>query len=126
MSEQAVLDIATIEKKASGSSFSAGMRVLPKRERLAMYAIYAFCREVDDIVDEPGEDLASRKAALDSWRTDVDSLYAGGPPGKMAFLADAVHAYGLAKADFIAIVDGMEMDLDQDIRAPDLTTLELY
>ena len=126
MSEQATLDTGAIEQKVSGSSFYAGMRVLPKAERMAMYAIYAFCREVDDIVDEPVGTVETRRADLNTWRTDVGSLYAGGPPGRMAFLAADVHRYGLEQADFIAVIDGMEMDLDQDIRAPSLAELELY
>jgi phytoene synthase len=126
VSEQATLDADAIEQKVSGSSFYAGMRVLPKRERLAMYAIYAFCREVDDIVDEPVGTLESRRAALNQWRTDVTSLYAGGPPGQMGFLTDDIRRYRLEQADFIAVIDGMEMDLDQDIRAPSLAELELY
>jgi presqualene diphosphate synthase len=126
MSEQAALDAGAIEQKVSGSSFYAGMRVLPKRERMAMYAIYAFCREVDDIVDEPGLDPAKRKTDLDSWRADVASLYAGGPPGQMGFLIEDIRRYGLAEADFAAVIDGMQMDLDQDIRAPSLADLLLY
>ena len=126
MSEQATLDADAIERKVSGSSFYAGMRVLPKRERLAMYAIYAFCREVDDIVDEPVGTVESRRAALNQWRADVMSLYAGGPPGQMGFLTEDIRRYRLEQADFIAVIDGMEMDLDQDIRAPSLAELELY
>ena len=126
MSEQASIDVAAIEQKVSGSSFYAGMRVLPKAERAAMFAIYGFCRAVDDIVDEPVGTLADRVAELDVWRRDVERLYAGGPPGRMAFLADDVRRFGLAKADFQAVIDGMQMDLDQDIRAPDLATLDLY
>jgi squalene synthase HpnD len=126
VSEQATLDTGAIEQKVSGSSFYAGMRVLPKAERTAMYAIYAFCREVDDIVDEPVGTVETRRADLNTWRADVDSLYAGGPPGRMAFLAADVLRYGLERADFIAVIDGMEMDLDQDIRAPSMAELELY
>jgi phytoene synthase len=120
------IDTGAIEQKVSGSSFYAGMRVLPKAERAAMYAIYGFCRAVDDIVDEPVGDLASRAAELDAWRRDVDSLYAGGPPGRMGFLAADIARFGLAREDFQAVIDGMQMDLDQDIRAPDLATLDLY
>jgi presqualene diphosphate synthase len=119
-------DTGAIEKKVSGSSFYAGMRVLPKAERAAMYAIYGFCRAVDDIVDEPGGDAAARTAELDAWRRDVDSLYAGAAPGRMAFLAADVRRFGLAREDFQAVIDGMQMDLDQDIRAPDMASLDLY
>jgi squalene synthase HpnD len=126
MSEQAELDAGAIERKVSGSSFYAGMRVLPKRERMAMYAIYAFCREVDDIVDEPGRDPSTRRVDLNGWRTDLASLYAGDPPGRMAFLVEDIRRYGLAQADFATVIDGMQMDLDQDIRAPSFADLELY
>lgn len=126
MTEQASVDVGAIEQKVSGSSFYAGMRVLPKAERSAMYAIYGFCRAVDDIVDEPVGDLASRNAELDVWRRDVDSLYAGGPPGRMGFLAEDVRRFGLKREDFQAIIDGMQMDLDADIRGPSLETLDLY
>jgi squalene synthase HpnD len=126
VSEQASVDVAAIEKKVSGSSFYAGMRVLPKAERAAMFAIYGFCRAVDDIVDEPVGTLAERTAELDVWRRDVESLYAGAALGRMAFMAEDIRRFGLAKADFQAVIDGMQMDLDQDIRAPDIATLDLY
>jgi phytoene synthase len=126
LNEQASLDIGAIEQKVSGSSFYAGMRVLPKTERAAMFAIYGFCRAVDDIVDEPVGDLASRAAELDGWRRDVASLYAGGPAGRMAFLTADIRHFGLAEADFQAVIDGMQMDLDQDIRAPTAAVLDLY
>jgi phytoene synthase len=126
MTEQASVDVGAIEQKVSGSSFYAGMRVLPKAERSAMYAIYGFCRAVDDIVDEPVGDLASRNAELEVWRRDVDSLYAGGPAGRMGFLAEDVRRFGLKREDFQAIIDGMQMDLDADIRGPSLETLDLY
>jgi squalene synthase HpnD len=121
-----VVDTAAIEKKVAGSSFYAGMRVLPKAERAAMFAIYGFCRAVDDIVDEPVGTPEERTAELDGWRRDVESLYAGGPAGRMAFLAEDVRRFGLEREDFQAIIDGMQMDLDEDIRAPDLATLDLY
>jgi phytoene synthase len=126
VSEQAVIDTAAIERKVSGSSFYAGMRVLPKAERAAMFAIYGFCREVDDIVDEPVGTKQSRAAELDGWRRDVTSLYAGGPAGRMGFLAADIRRFGLAEADFQAVIDGMQMDLDQDIRGPSLEVLDLY
>lgn len=126
MSEQAVVDVAAIEAKVAGSSFYAGMRVLPKAERSAMFAIYGFCRAVDDIVDEPVGTPAERIAALDGWRADVDSLYAGGPAGRMGFLAGDIRRFDLKREDFQAVIDGMQMDLDADIRAPSLETLDLY
>ena len=116
----------TAERRAAGSSFYAGMRVLPKAEREAMYAIYAFCREVDDIADDQQGDRASRARHLDQWRTDIDAIYAGGDPGQAAFLAEAVTAFGLERADFHAVIDGMAMDVARDIRWPPAAELDLY
>ena len=62
--------------RRSGTSFLWGMRVLPKARREAMYAIYAFCREVDDVADEPGAE-ADKLAALEAWRGEIERLYAG-------------------------------------------------
>ena len=116
---------APAEQVASKSSFYAGMRILPKAEREAMYAVYGFCRIVDDIADDQTLPLADQRARLDAWRRDLDALYAGGDPGQAAMLAEAVRRYRLDKADFLAVVDGMQMDLE-GIRAPDLETLYLY
>jgi phytoene synthase len=110
---------------ASGSSFYAAMRILPPAQREAMFQIYSFCRQVDDIADSPGA-REPRRAALQAWRDDVDALYAGRPPARLADYAASVRAFGLAREDFLAIIDGMEMDVVDDIRAPDLATLDLY
>ncbi len=112
--------------QVSRSSFYAGMRVLPKAERDAMFAVYAFCRAVDDIADDIEGTTAERRAGLASWRADIDSLYAGGPPGKAALVKTAVAQFGLAREDFHAVIDGMAMDIDDTIRAPDAATLDLY
>jgi len=119
-------EIAQAEAKAAGSSFYAGMRVLPKAERAAMFAIYAFCRAVDDIADDMRGDRPERARALDAWRADIERLYAGGDPGRAHIVAEAVRNFGLEKVDFLTVIDGMQMDVDQDIRAPDLKTLDLY
>jgi phytoene synthase len=116
---------APAEQVASKSSFYAGMRILPKAEREAMYAVYGFCRIVDDIADDQTLPLADQRARLDQWRRDLDALYAGGDAGQAAMLAEAVARYRLDKADFLAVVDGMQMDLE-GVRAPDLETLYLY
>ena len=111
---------------AAGSSFYAGMKVLPKAERDAMYAVYDFCRIVDDIADDQQANPASRAVALDRWRTDLDSLYDGGEPGVAAMLVPHVHAFGLRRADFEAVIDGMAMDVARDIRFPTMDELDLY
>jgi squalene synthase HpnD len=110
---------------ASGSSFYAAMRILPRRQREAMFQIYSFCRQVDDIADSNGP-RPERLAALQQWRDDIDALYRGGPPARLRDYAASVRRFGLKREDFLAIVDGMEMDVPQDIRAPDLATLDLY
>jgi len=112
--------------QVSRSSFYAGMRVLPKAEREAMFAVYAFCRAVDDIADDLEGTRDERRAGLAGWRRDIESLYAGGAPGQARLVAEAVTRFGLAKADFLAVIDGMEMDVDADICAPDMATLDLY
>jgi presqualene diphosphate synthase len=110
---------------ASGSSFYAAMRILPAEQRQAMFQIYSFCRKVDDIADSDGP-RDERLAALQHWRDDIDALYRGQPPARLADYVTSVKRFDLQRADFLAIVDGMEMDVPQDIRAPDLATLDLY
>lgn len=117
---------ATEAPAAAKSSFYAGMRVLPKAEREAMYGIYAFCRAVDDIADDQQGAPADRQAALDQWTHDLDALYAGGDAGQAAFLAPAVQRFGLARVDFQAVIDGMAMDVDRDIVCPGGEELDLY
>lgn len=110
---------------ASGSSFYAAMRILPRAQREAMFEIYSFCRQVDDIADSDGP-RPERLAALQQWRGDIDALYQGHPPARLADYAGSVRRFDLKREDFLAIIDGMEMDVPQDIRAPDLATLDLY
>jgi squalene synthase HpnD len=110
---------------ASGSSFYAAMRILPREQREAMFQIYSFCRQVDDIADSDGP-RPERLAALQQWRDDIDALYQGHPPARLGDYAASVRTFDLKREDFLAIVDGMETDVPQDIRAPDLATLDLY
>lgn len=120
------METGAVEKKASGSSFYAAMRILPRAEREAMYAIYAFCRAVDDIADDGDAGRAERAVQLDSWREDIATLFEGRDGRKAAFLSVCVQRYGLRKTDFLAVIDGMEMDVVEQIRAPDLGKLDLY
>ncbi len=110
----------------SGSSFYAAMRILPPPERAAMFAVYEFCRRVDDIADDPGPSRADRQTALDGWRSDLETIYAGRKRGKAAFLEPAIARFHLAKADFLAVIDGMAMDVEADIQAPSFEALDLY
>jgi phytoene synthase len=118
--------IAQAQQKASNSSFYSAMRLMPKAERAAMFAIYGFCRIVDDIADDGIGTRVDRAVQLAQWRADLDALYAGCPPERAQFLAPHVARYGLRKADFLTVIDGMDMDVAQDIVAPDLKTLDLY
>jgi squalene synthase HpnD len=121
----ATADNTDAEQHASGSSFYLAMRILPRAKREAMFEIYKFCRQVDDIADTEGpRDV--RRAALQAWRADVEALYAGQPAGRMSGFAGPLKQFGMRKEDFLAVIDGMEMDVVADIRAPDLATLDLY
>ncbi len=104
---------------AAGSSFYLAMRILPKDQREAMYQVYAFCRAVDDIADDAGA-KAGRLARLEEWRGAIERLYAGKTSELTQGLAAPVKTFGLKKADFLAVIDGMEMDVARDIRAPEL------
>jgi squalene synthase HpnD len=101
------------------------MRILPRAQREAMFEIYSFCRAVDDIADDLGP-RQGRREQLAQWRADIDAIYRGTPPAALDGLARAVRGFDLQRDDFIAIIDGMEMDVVADIRAPDRATLDLY
>lgn len=115
-----------VQAAASGSSFYVAMLLLPKMEREAMFAIYKYCRLVDDIADDGTRSRGARAQELEAWRADLDALYAGGDGGRAAFLKEAVQRFRLSHSDFLAVIDGMDMDVTADIRAPDLATLSDY
>jgi len=110
---------------AAGSSFYLAMRILPKQQREAMYQVYAFCRAVDDIADDSGP-KTGRLAKLEDWRAEIERLYIGKTSELTQGLAAPVETFGLKKVDFLAVIDGMEMDVVRDIRAPDWDELDLY
>ncbi len=116
---------ATPELPAAGSSFYTAMRILPAKRRDAMYAVYAFCRAVDDIADEEGP-RGPRREALNRWREDIDLLFQGTVQASTTDLAEPTRRFGLRRGDFHAIIDGMAMDLEADLFAPDWETLDLY
>jgi squalene synthase HpnD len=112
--------------EAAKTSFYWAMRLLPRERRYGMYAIYAFCREVDDIADDE-RPVEHKLAALASWREEIDALYSGRPRHIVArALRDPVEHYQLRREDFLDVIDGMEMDARENLRAPDLATLDLY
>jgi presqualene diphosphate synthase len=112
--------------EAAGTSFYWAMRLLPRHRREGMYALYTFCREVDDIADGV-QPVADKIAALVGWRGEIEALYTGRPRHLVTrALSEPLARYRLRQEDFLAIIDGMEMDAREDICAPDLATLDLY
>jgi len=111
----------------SGSSFLSGIKVLSAERREAMYAIYAFCREVDDIADDPLE-LAEKRRLLKEWREEIDRIFIGQPNSLTGrALATAIAQYGLQRQDLLDLIDGMEMDADETAtHGPDMETLDRY
>lgn len=109
----------------SGSSFSLAMKTMRREKRLAMFAVYAFARAVDDIAD--GEVAATEKARqLQEWRDEIEAVYAGRPETGIGLaVADAAARFALPKQEFLLLIEGMEMDA-QPIVAPSLTELQAY
>jgi squalene synthase HpnD len=121
-------DLAAVETlvKRAGTSFYRGMKILPKDRRAAMYAIYGFCRIVDDVADEPGP-LPQKMAGLAAWRDRIAALYRGRADEPITrVLLPAIARYHLRQEDFLAVIDGMAMDTEHAIVAPDMATLDLY
>jgi phytoene synthase len=109
----------------SGSSFHYSFRLLDPERRRAITALYAFCREVDDAVDEVSDpDIARVKIAW--WRTEVEAMFNGSPrhPVTMALLP-VVRRFELPQAHLQTVIDGMQMDLEA-VRYVDFAGLELY
>lgn len=111
--------------RANSSSFYLAMRILKRDQREAMFEIYSFCRDVDDIADNDAP-REKRLAELSVWRQDIEGLYSGRVPPGHERLAGAISRYNLQKADFLAVIDGVEMDAKADIQAPSVKELELY
>src|SRR6186713_2731436 len=110
---------------ASGSSFYYSFLFLPPEGRRAITALYAYCREVDDVVDECA-DAGVARIKLAWWRDEIGKLYAGRPQHPVSkALSPAVTAYGIEQQHMLELIDGMAMDLDYN-RYPDFDTLKLY
>ncbi len=110
---------------ASGSSFYYSFLFLPQERRRAITALYAFCREVDDVVDECS-DAAVARTKLAWWRNEVAAAFHGTPQHPVArALAEVAPRYNLSEARLNEIIDGMEMDLQHN-RYPDFEALKLY
>ncbi|SHI66850.1 squalene/phytoene synthase family protein [Wenxinia saemankumensis] len=116
---------ARIIVEGAGSSFRAGMRLLPRGRREAILALYAFCRAVDDIADEPGPAPAKARA-LDAWEAEIRLAATGDartPVGRD--LARAMTRHDLPLDEFLLVIEGMRMDVS-GVRAPDRDTLDAY
>lgn len=109
----------------SGSSFYYSFLFVTAERRRAITALYAFCREVDDIADEC-TDTGVARLKLEWWRREVDRVFAGTPEHPVGKeLARAVEHYALAREHLQEVIDGMEMDLDQS-HYPSFKDLTLY
>ncbi len=97
----------------SGSSFYYAFLFLPPERRRAITALYAFCREADDVVDETSDAQLAR-VKLGWWRTQIDAMFAGNPEHPVTrALQPHVQPHGISRQRLMAVIDGMEMDLDQ-------------
>jgi len=120
---QRVADAITAQAK---TSFATGMRVLAKPRRDAMRAVYAFARVIDDIADKDWP-LADKHRLLDDWCAEIGRLYDGRPVSAIGqALALPVMRYELPRAEFLMLIEGMEMDADGPIVAPPMTRLRAY
>lgn len=111
----------------SGSSFYWALKLLPAARRDAMFRVYGFCREVDDIAD--GTDAPSVKLArLDEYRAQVEAVFAGHDVAlaSVANLKPVIDDYTIAKADLLAVIDGMEADAHDAVRIPDEAAFDRY
>ncbi|MBF0371933.1 MAG: squalene/phytoene synthase family protein, partial [Alphaproteobacteria bacterium] len=109
--------------RRAGTSFYWAMRLLSRPRREAMFALYAWCRELDDIADEeaPPHDKLARLA---DWREEIERLFAGRPRAAVArALAGPIKGFTLPRAEFVRVIDGMEMDARGEMVAPDLDAL---
>ena len=112
--------------KLSGSSFFWAMRLMSPQKRNAIYSVYAFCREVDDIADGNAKEFQKRNK-LSNWRIEIESIYQAKPNTLLGqSLMPAVNSYKLVKQDFMDLLDGMEMDIGNSLQIPDLPELWIY
>ncbi len=119
---------AHVERLVQGSksSFYWAMRLLPAAKRRAMFAIYAYCRELDDIADEPAPET-EKQQGLAAWRKEVNAVYENAPTTPLGrTLNDVRQHYPIRRDDLLAVIDGVETDADGPVVRPSLADLELY
>ena len=116
--------VISLRRRAAGSSFFSAMHLLPAQRRRAGRALYAFYRELEDIVDGDAS-RSLKQILLANWRSEIGLLFTGRPQHDVTRgLSEAVRLYGLRCDDFLAIIDGM--DARTDIRAPSFVELDRY
>jgi phytoene synthase len=126
LAENDISEVTAIVRD-SATSFFQGMRILEADRRAAMYGIYALCRKVDDIADADGVPFPEKREQLEAWRQRVSALFAGNADDAITrVLRASAREYQLREADFIGIIDGMEMDAGPPIVAPPMQILDLY
>ena len=111
----------------SGSSFYWALKLLPAAKREAMFRVYGFCREVDDIAD--GDDApATKQANLKAYRDAVEAVFAGDDTAiaSVQALKPIIKDYALDKADLLAVIDGMEADAFDAVRIADALAFDRY
>lgn len=122
------IDVAEVRRtvRQAGTSFFWGMRLLPRDRREAAYAVYAFCRAVDDVAD--GTEIESRKLdRLERWRTEVDRIYRGqAQTATTRVLASYRDRFMLPREEFHAVIDGMAVDARGGLVAPSFPELQQY
>ncbi|MBF0355387.1 MAG: presqualene diphosphate synthase HpnD [Alphaproteobacteria bacterium] len=127
--DRASVEMARDVVEKAGTSFYWAMRSLSSERRDAIFAIYAFCRAVDDIADSTAADETKRND-LAQWRQGIACLYEGRDAPENLPLLRALKApirrFALSRKDFEAIIDGMEMDVGTPIRAPSREQFDLY
>lgn len=112
--------------RASGSSFYWAMRLMPAKRRTAMFAIYAYCRELDDTADADTP-LTQRRDELDAWRQEVARIWNGAPQTLTGrALLDVRQDFPIRQEDLIAVIDGVATDADGPVVRPSLAELDLY
>jgi len=121
------LNVEKIVRK-SKTSFFWGMNILPNNQKRAMFAIYAFCREVDDIADNEKISKKYKKIKLKNWKSNIDKLYSEELAKNFLLreLLFSIQKYNLLKKDFLSIIKGMEMDVKKNIQFPSRKELNLY
>ena len=114
--------------RKSGTSFFWGMKRLPKEQKRAMFALYAFCREVDDIADEKNLKKKNKLNQILVWEKKINSIFKERKfkDSLSKELLEAIKKFDLNKSDFISIIKGMKMDINEDIKFPSKKKFELY